>query len=92
MPRSPSVSNQRTRPVMLGSAAKFARVRTSANCGPAADCGQNPHRPRDRVFLNNNALAKPLWDQDRDGKIRAGDQNWPQIAKRETSVDAAKRN
>ena len=46
----------------------------------------------DRLFLNNNALAKKLWDQDRPGNIHAGDQNWPQIPKREIAVDAPKRN
>jgi hypothetical protein len=44
----------------------------------------------DRLFLNNNPLAKKLWDKDRPGNIHAGDQNWPQIPKRETSVDAPK--
>ena len=46
----------------------------------------------DRLFLNNNALAKQLWDQDRPGNIHAGDQNWPQIPKREIAVEAPKRN
>jgi hypothetical protein len=46
----------------------------------------------DRLFLNNNPLAKKLWDQDRPGNIHAGDQNWPQIPKREISVDAQKPN
>jgi YHS domain-containing protein len=42
----------------------------------------------DRLFLNNNATAKQLWDQDRTGNIHAADQNWPQIPKRERSVDS----
>jgi YHS domain-containing protein len=46
----------------------------------------------DRLFLNNNPLAKKLWDQDRPGNIHAGDHNWPQIPKREMSVDAQKPN
>ena len=32
---------------------------------------------RDRLYLNNNAFAKALWDSDRDGSIAAGDINWP---------------
>ena len=46
----------------------------------------------DRLFLNNNALAKQLWDRDRPGNIHAGDQNWPQIPKRELPVDSPNRN
>jgi len=34
-----------------------------------------------KLFLNNNALAKKLWDQDRPGNIKAGDENWPLIPK-----------
>ena len=49
MPRSQSVSDQRVRRVTQGSAAEFAQGRASANCGPAADCGQNPQTRR-RVF------------------------------------------
>jgi hypothetical protein len=45
----------------------------------------------DRLFLNNNPLAKKLWDRDRPGNIRAGDQNWPQISKRPVSVDSPQR-
>jgi hypothetical protein len=45
----------------------------------------------DRLFLNNNSLAKKLWDQDRPDHIRAGDQNWPQIPKRATSIDSPQR-
>jgi YHS domain-containing protein len=45
----------------------------------------------DRLFLNNNALAMSLWNQDRPGNINAGDENWPLIAKRPlgTGGDAA---
>ncbi len=39
----------------------------------------------ERLFVNNNAFARSLWDQDRPGNIRAGDQNWPLIPK----IDAA---
>ena len=35
----------------------------------------------DRLFVNNNALAKLLWDRDRPGNIKAGDENWPLIPK-----------
>ena len=45
----------------------------------------------DRLFLNNNALAKKLWNRDQPGHIRAGDQNWPQIPKRAMSVDSSQR-
>jgi YHS domain-containing protein len=45
----------------------------------------------DRLFLNNNPLAKKLWDRDRPGHIRAGDQNWLQISKRAVSVDSPQR-
>jgi hypothetical protein len=45
----------------------------------------------DRLFLNNNPLAKKLWDRDRPGHIRAGDQNWPQIPKRALPADAPQR-
>jgi len=45
----------------------------------------------DRLFLNNNPLAKKLWDRDRPGHIQAGDQNWPQIPKRTLPADAPQR-
>src|SRR5215469_5303787 len=35
----------------------------------------------ERLFVNNNALAKLLWDRDRPGNIEAGDENWPLIPK-----------
>lgn len=34
-----------------------------------------------KLYLNNNAFAKKLWDQDRPGNIVAGDTNWPLIPK-----------
>jgi YHS domain-containing protein len=36
----------------------------------------------DRLFLNNNALAMTLWNEDRPGNIEAGNENWPLISKR----------
>lgn len=36
---------------------------------------------RERLYLNNNAFAKALWDRDRDGNIAAGDINWPLLPK-----------
>jgi YHS domain-containing protein len=45
----------------------------------------DPHQwaiENDRLFLNNNALAMTLWNQDRPGNIRAGDENWPLLPKR----------
>ncbi len=50
----------------------------------------DPHQwaiVNDRLFLNNNALAMSLWNQDRPGNIRAGDENWPLIAKHRTGTD-----
>ena len=35
-----------------------------------------------KLYVNNNALAKKLWDQDRPANIAAGDTNWPLIPKR----------
>ena len=43
----------------------------------------------DRLFLNNNLLAKKLWDRDRPGHIQAADHNWPEIPKRARSVDSS---
>jgi YHS domain-containing protein len=45
----------------------------------------DPHQwaiENDRLFLNNNALAMTLWNQDRPGNIHAGDENWPLLPKR----------
>jgi YHS domain-containing protein len=44
----------------------------------------DPHQwaiVNDRLFLNNNALAMSLWNEDRPGNIKAGDENWPLISK-----------
>ena len=35
-----------------------------------------------KLYVNNNAFARKLWDQDRPGNIVAGDANWPLIPKR----------
>lgn len=34
-----------------------------------------------KLYVNNNAFAKKLWDQDRPANIEAGDANWPLIPK-----------
>src|SRR5882762_4687686 len=34
-----------------------------------------------KLYVNNNAFAKKLWDQDRPANIEAGDSNWPLIPK-----------
>lgn len=34
-----------------------------------------------RLFVNNNLLAKKLWDADRSRNVRVGDVNWPLIPK-----------
>jgi YHS domain-containing protein len=56
-----------------------------------------------KLYVNNNAFAKKLWDQDRPANIVAGDANWPLIPKRplptgeqpaavpQTAPDAARR-
>lgn len=41
----------------------------------------------DRVYLNNNVLAKALWDRDRPGHTRAADVNWPAIPKKDHPTD-----
>ena len=35
-----------------------------------------------RLYLNNNAFAQSLWNQDRPGNIAAGTLNWPLIPKK----------
>ena len=35
-----------------------------------------------KLYVNNNVVAKKLWDQDRAANIVAGDANWPLIPKR----------
>jgi hypothetical protein len=34
-----------------------------------------------RLFVNNNPLAKTLWEADRSRNVRVGDVNWPLIPK-----------
>jgi len=34
-----------------------------------------------KIYVNNSAFAKKLWDQDRPSNIEAGDLNWPLIPK-----------
>jgi len=34
-----------------------------------------------KLYVNNNAFAKKLWEQDRPANIEAGDSNWPLIPK-----------
>jgi YHS domain-containing protein len=34
-----------------------------------------------KLYVNNNAFAKKLWNQDRPANIEAGDLNWPLIPK-----------
>jgi YHS domain-containing protein len=41
-----------------------------------------------KLYVNNNAFAKKLWDQDRPGNIVAGDTNWPLIPRRPLAADA----
>ena len=38
-----------------------------------------------RLYLNNNAFAKSLWDRDRDASIAAGKINWPLMPKQPLS-------
>ncbi len=48
----------------------------------------DPHQwaiVKDRLYVNNNAVAKRLWDQDRRGNIVAADTNWPLIPKKPVS-------
>jgi len=40
----------------------------------------------DKLYVNNNAVAKKLWDQNRPANIAAGDTNWPLIPKRPGST------
>lgn len=35
----------------------------------------------DHLYLNNNLAAQQLWDLDRPGNIKAGNQTWPLIPK-----------
>jgi hypothetical protein len=34
-----------------------------------------------KLYLNNNPVAKKTWDENRPGRIKAGDRNWPRIPK-----------
>jgi len=38
----------------------------------------------DRLFVNNNPLARKLWESNRSRNIRVGDVNWPLIPKLDT--------
>ncbi len=42
---------------------------------------------KDKLYVDNNAIAKKLWDQDRHGNIVAADRNWPLIPKKPLSID-----
>ena len=42
----------------------------------------------ERLFVNNNPLAKKLWESDRTRNIRIGDVNWPLIPKLEIAGDS----
>lgn len=44
----------------------------------------------DRLFVNNNPLARKLWESHRSRNIRTGDVNWPLIPKLDTVESAAK--
>ena len=35
----------------------------------------------DKLYVNNNAFAMSLWNQDRPGNIAAADENWPLYSK-----------
>jgi len=39
-----------------------------------------------KLYVNNNAIAKKLWDQNRPANIAAGDRNWPLIPKRALTI------
>jgi YHS domain-containing protein len=41
----------------------------------------------DKLYVNNNAFAMQLWNQDRSGNIEAADVNWPLIPKQITAAD-----
>ena len=50
----------------------------------------DPHQwaiVKDKLYVNNNAVAKKLWDQDRRGNIVAADTNWLLIPKKPLSTD-----
>jgi hypothetical protein len=35
----------------------------------------------EKLYLNNNPVAKKTWDENRPSRIKAGDRNWPHIPK-----------
>lgn len=39
-----------------------------------------------KLYVNNNAIAKKLWDQNRPANIVAGNRNWPLIPKRALTI------
>ncbi len=41
-----------------------------------------------RLFVNNNLLAKKLWEADRSRNVRVGDVNWPLIPKLGETADS----
>jgi YHS domain-containing protein len=43
----------------------------------------------DRLFVNNNPIARKLWDSQRSRNIRVGDVDWPLIPKLETPSGTA---
>ncbi len=50
----------------------------------------DPHQwaiVKDKLYVNNNAVAKKLWDQDRPGNIMAADRNWPLIPKKPLTIN-----
>ena len=42
---------------------------------------------KDKLYVNNNAVAKKLWDQDRHGNIVLADRNWPLIPKKPLVIE-----
>src|SRR5882762_4534447 len=74
----------RSTPVSTSSPAPAANYCAFAvSRGTTADA--DPHQwavVDGKLYVNNNAFAKKLWDQDRPGNIVAGDANWPLIPKR----------
>jgi YHS domain-containing protein len=50
----------------------------------------DPHQwaiVKDKLYVNNNVVAKKLWDQDRPGNIVAADRNWALIPKKPLSMN-----
>lgn len=44
----------------------------------------------DRLFVNNNPLARKLWESHRSRNIRTGDVNWPLIPRIDTAESSAR--